>query len=167
MTVDIIYAVLRSQLHLRTAQQIRTGGKRRRPIFSWAEKIPQKQPFIQLEDPEYTYEELEMEGAGGARWKIKLVHSKSCEEDVQVSGHSSIKNVAQQYLVNEARKHIDELKKAGIKVEGAPKSMWEDAELNGKMLDSIYYVVHQPMTLDDGTKSIMTRYWWDIWSLSV
>jgi hypothetical protein len=56
MATKVIYIVLRFQLHLRTAQQIRTGGKRKRPEFTWAEKIPLNQPFTQLEDSNNVYE---------------------------------------------------------------------------------------------------------------
>jgi hypothetical protein len=165
MTTEIIYTVLRCQVHLRTAQRIESGEKRRKPNFSWAEKIPQNQPFTQSEDLENTYDVVELEGASGARWKTKLVHSKACEEDVRVSGHSHIKDIAHHHLVEEAREHIDELQKAGIKVQGAPRSLREDPGLSDNMLESAFYIVHQPMTLNDGTKSIITRYWWVVVAL--
>jgi hypothetical protein len=124
MATNVIYIVLRFQLHLRTAQQIRTGGKRKRPEFTWAEKIPLNQPFTQLEDSNNVYEVVELEAADGARWKTKLVHSRSFEEDIRISSHSPIKDVAQQHLADEVRRHIGELKQADIKMEGAPKSLW-------------------------------------------
>ena len=162
MATQIIYIVLRFQLHFRTAQQIREDGKRRRPSFSWAEKIRHDQDFAQLEDRDNTYDEVEVVAADGGRWKTKLVHSKSCEEDVRISGHNPVKDVPQQLLVDEAKKHIDGFRATGIKVIGAPKSLWDVSKLNDHMMDTIFYVVHQPMTLDDGTKSIMTRYWWKV-----
>jgi hypothetical protein len=110
---------------------------------------------------------VELEAGDGDRWKTKLVHSKSCEEDVRVSGHSPIKDVAQQHLVDEVKKHIYELKQAGIKVEEAPKSLWEVAEINDHMLERTFYVAHRPITLDDGIQSIMTRYWWEVVAVSV
>jgi len=166
MATQIIYIVLRFQLHFRTAQQSREGGKRTRPQFSWAEKIPQDQSFGPHEDRDNTYDEVEVVAADGGRWKTKLVHSNSCEEDVRISGHDSIKEVAQQLLVDEAKKHVDEFRAAGIKVTGTPKSLWGVSELNDHMMDSTFYVVHQPMTLDDGTESVMTRYWWEVVAVS-
>ena len=154
MATQIIYIVLRFQLHLRTAQQIKEGGKRTRPRFNWAEKIPQDQSFGPHGDASSICEEA------------MLVHSKSCEEDVRVSGHNAIKEIAWQHLVDEVKKHIDEFRAAGITVTGAPKSLWDVSELNDHMMDSTFYVVHQPMTLGDGTKSVMTRYWWEVVAVS-
>ncbi|KAG9189416.1 hypothetical protein G6011_06284 [Alternaria panax] len=162
MATNIIYVVLRCQLHLRTAQQKQDGGKHKKPRFSWAEKIAQNESFPQPFRLGRTYDDVELETTDGSRWKTKLVHSTSCEEDVRISGHSPIKDVALQYRAEEARKHIDELKEAEIKVTEAPKSLWHEAESNDNMLDSIFYVVHKPVTLDDGTRSTMTRYWWDV-----
>ena len=166
MATQIIYIVLRFQLHLRTAQQIKEGGKRTRPRFSWAEKIPQDQSFGPHGDASSICEEVELVATDGTQWKAMLVHSKSCEEDVRVSGHNPIKEVARQHLVDEVKKHIDEFRAAGITVTGAPKSLWDVSELNDHMMDSTFYVVHQPMTLDDGTKSVMTRYWWEVVAVS-
>jgi len=165
MATQIIYIVLRFQLHFRTAQQTREAGKRTRPRFSWAEKIPQDQSFGPHEDYDNTYDEVEVVAADDGRWKTKLVHSKSCEEDVRISGHNPVKDVAQQLLVDEAKKHIDGFRATGIKVIGAPKSLWDVSELNDHMMDSIFYVVHQPTTLDDGTTSVMTRYWWQVFAV--
>ena len=166
MATEIIYIVLRFQLHLRTAQQTREGGKRTRPRFSWAEKIRDNQDFPQPEDPDNTYDEVDVKASDGGRWKTKLIHSKSCEEDVRISGHNSIEEVAQQDLVDEAKKHIDGFRATGIKVIGAPKSLWEVSKLNDHMMDSAFYVVHQPTTLDDGTTSVMTRYWWQVFAVN-
>jgi hypothetical protein len=162
MVTNTIYIVLRCQRYLRTAQQKQTGGRYKKPLFNWAEKIPQNHSFVQPEDAGSTYEEVALEAVDGSQWKTKLVHSTFCEEDVRISGHSYIKHVALQHRAEEARKHIDELQEAGVRVVGAPKSLWEDVEPNDNMLDSTYYVVHEPTTLDDGTKSILTRYWWDV-----
>ena len=166
MATEIIYVVLRFQLHLRTAQQPREGGKRTRPRFSWAEKIPWDQSFGPHEDSSGICEEVELEAADGTRWKTRLVHSTSCEEDVRISGHSAMNEVAQQRLVDEAKKHVDEFRAAGIKVTGTPKSLWGVSELNDHMMNSTFYVVHQPMTLVDGTASVMTRYWWEVVAVS-
>jgi hypothetical protein len=38
----------------------------------------------------------------------------------------------------------------------------EVAELNDDMLERIFYIAHQPITRDDGTESIMTRFWWEV-----
>jgi hypothetical protein len=162
MATNIIYIVVRCQLHLRTAQQKQNGGKFKKPKFSWTEKTAQNNAFLQPEESGSTYEVVELEAADGSRWKTKLVHSTSCEEDVRIAGHSHIKEVALQHRMEEARKHIDELKKAEITVMGAPKSLWNDAEPNDDLFDSIFYIVHKPVTLGDGTRIIMTRYWWDV-----
>ena len=124
MATNIIYIVVRCQLHLRTAQQKQNGGKFKKPKFSWTEKTAQNNAFLQPEESGSTYEVVELEAADGSRWKTKLVHSTSCEEDVRIAGHSHIKEVALQHRMEEARKHIDELKKAEITVMGAPKSLW-------------------------------------------
>ena len=162
MATQIIYIVLRFQLHLRTAQQIKKGGKRTRPRFSWAEKIPQDQSFGPHGDASSICEEVELVATNGTQWKAMLVHSKSCEEDVRVSCHNPIKEVARQHLVDEVKKHLGEFKEAGTKVTEDPESLWDVSELNDHMMYSMFYVVHQPMTLDDGTKSVMTRYWWEV-----
>ncbi|KAI4956299.1 hypothetical protein J4E91_000510 [Alternaria rosae] len=158
MATDIIYIVLRFQLHLRTAQQIRTGGKRRRPSFSWAKKIRHNQDFAQPEDRDNTYDEVEVEAADDGRRKTMLVHSRSCEEDIRIFGHSPIMDVAQQHQVDEVKKHIGEFKQAGTKVTEDPESLWDVSELNDHMVERTFYVAHQPMTLDDGTASVMTRW---------